>query len=282
MVVALMAVFLTSCEKGNSLTELETEKLILEKEQKFVESLQSHSKNGLQLIGYQTVHIDEASVEDFNNYYTENKNDIDNTTEYFYDPENAELRIYFPVESALIDVNGQILEATESGSVALDIRGIDLNAVEVIGRKVTEHVTGVSTNIVKDDIIYLDKARKPDHIINDNVLVCNFGPREIGNHEHHSHDHDGPGKKSGKVSCMGNHGGYTTGPPWYSWRWYNCSAKYNIYNGRCNHNSNVCMDYNGYSTDCVNHSGGWKKYRNWVGSDCASAQARGHCWNEVE
>lgn len=48
------------------------------------------------------------------------------------------------------------------------------------------------------------------------------------------------GGDGGKISCMANHGGK------------NCSNAFGINNGRCTFNPNVCMDYNGWFTDCVN------------------------------
>ena len=59
------------------------------------------------------------------------------------------------------------------------------------------------------------------------------------------------GGDGGKISCVANHGGK------------NCSNAFGINNGRCTFNPNVCMDYNGWFTDCVNG-----KVSNFPGSDC--------------
>ena len=59
------------------------------------------------------------------------------------------------------------------------------------------------------------------------------------------------GGDGGKISCVANHGGK------------NCSNAFSINNGRCTFNPNVCMDYNGWFTDCVNG-----KVSNFPGSDC--------------
>ena len=66
------------------------------------------------------------------------------------------------------------------------------------------------------------------------------------------------GGDGGKISCMANHGGK------------NCSNAFGINNGRCTFNPNVCMDYNGWFTDCVNG-----KVSNFPGSDCDTAMGRG-------
>ena len=72
------------------------------------------------------------------------------------------------------------------------------------------------------------------------------------------------GGDGGKISCVANHGGK------------NCSNAFGINNGRCTFNPNVCMDYNGWFTDCVNG-----KVSNFPGSDCDTAMGRGECWNEI-
>lgn len=64
MAIAMLTVFLSSCKKETQ-TQSNTNKLIVEKEKKFIESLDNYSKDGLQLIGYQTVQIDEQSIEGF-------------------------------------------------------------------------------------------------------------------------------------------------------------------------------------------------------------------------
>jgi hypothetical protein len=69
---------------------------------------------------------------------------------------------------------------------------------------------------------------------------------------------------SSKVSCYQNHG-YKT-----------CSNAFNIHEGRCSYVTGVCMDYNGFNTNCVNSAS------NFIGSDCYYAMLRFHCWNEID
>lgn len=67
------------------------------------------------------------------------------------------------------------------------------------------------------------------------------------------------------VSCYQNHGNR------------NCSVTFGINEGRCISLSlTVCMDYNGWITDCING-----KILNFPGSDCDRAMGQGHCWNEI-
>ena len=61
---------------------------------------------------------------------------------------------------------------------------------------------------------------------------------------------------------------------------YSCSAQDESLNlakfQNCVQRKDVCMDYNGYGSDCVKGS---KTY--FVGSDCQRAMLQGHCWNEI-
>jgi len=42
-----------------------------------------------------------------------------------------------------------------------------------------------------------------------------------------------------------------------------------------------CRDYNGNLGDCINYSSGWRKYTNFILSDCDYAMGAGYCWNEL-
>jgi hypothetical protein len=77
------------------------------------------------------------------------------------------------------------------------------------------------------------------------------------------------GKCEAKVNCMANHGGP------------NCSTAFGINQGNCPFDATVCMDYNGIFTNCVNAGSGYRRYLNFINSDCDVALAMGHCWNEL-
>ena len=145
----------------------------------------------------------------------------------------------------------------------------------MIGRKKTNRVIGVRANIIRNDTIFLAQSVGVDHIINNNiisnnVLVFDFGEKKML-HNHHGmigKDEKGVGPRY-VVPCYQNHGGMI------------CTYVTGIHNLNCPILSNtVCMDYNGYGTDCVNYSSGWKRYKNFIGSDCGVATSRGYCWNE--
>ncbi|RGB41308.1 hypothetical protein C1646_663128 [Rhizophagus diaphanus] len=131
-----------------------------------------------------------------------------------------ELRAYFPVAGALIEHQGSMIEANELGE--FEIKDVDSDYV-VLDRKQSDRVQGVQGNIIKDDIICLADQAHPTHQIG-NVFVYDF--------RYKSFDHNHDQRSSG--TCIESHGGE------------NCSGAYNIHEGRCPENHQVCMDYNGF------------------------------------
>jgi hypothetical protein len=234
--------------KQRSLTEFEVS---------FSGTLDSKPHETVKLIGYKTVHVPPEELESFNADYNENHAEWIKLTNAYYDPDNGTLRVYFPVEHAVVEHGDTITEASELGGLNITIH----TEIAVLGRKQTEHVRGVDANIIKDGMIYLAEKNRPHHTF-ENVFVFDFGEKSL-NHDHHGlHKRD----EEGHTSCMKNHGGP------------NCSDKFNIHNGRCARRHDVCVDYNGYWTNCKKGGSRWK---NFPGSDCFTALARGHCWNEV-
>ena len=173
-----------------------------------------------------------------------------------------------------------IYYADEKGVVKTDdVINLDEVDVAVIGRKRSEYVRGTGTNIIEGDKLFLATPLLTNrNILNRgyvgtksasyNLCVFDLGEQIVNSNEccdevvkikTRSEGGDG-----GKISCMANHGGK------------NCSNAFGINNGRCTFNPNVCMDYNGWFTDCVNG-----KVSNFPGSDCDTAMGRGECWNEI-
>ena len=173
-----------------------------------------------------------------------------------------------------------IYYADEKGVVKTDdVINLDEVDVAVIGRKRSEYVRGTGTNIIEGDKLFLATPLLTNrNILNRgyvgtksasyNLCVFDLGEQIVNSNEccdevvkikTRSEGGDG-----GKISCVANHGGK------------NCSNAFGINNGRCTFNPNVCMDYNGWFTDCVNG-----KVSNFPGSDCDTAMGRGECWNEI-
>ena len=180
----------------------------------------------------------------------------------------------------IVKCNGKIYYADEKGVVKTDdVINLDEVDVAVIGRKRSEYVRGTGTNIIEGDKLFLATPLLTNrNILNRgyvgtksasyNLCVFDLGEQIVNSNEccdevvkikTRSEGGDG-----GKISCMANHGGK------------NCSNAFGINNGRCTFNPNVCMDYNGWFTDCVNG-----KVSNFPGSDCDTAMGRGECWNEI-
>lgn len=217
------------------------------------------SSSTIKLIGYKKIAIPVEELPEFNAHYTANEGTWKNIPSTYYDEPASTLRVYFPVEAALVEHEGKLMEANHLGELSVnEIHG----DCAVVGRYQTDHVTGVEGNIIVNGTIYLSSPAYPEHKIADtNTYVYDFGEKRIM-----SHGHDLMSRDDGKVSCRANHGGE------------NCSDKYNIHNGRCPRRHDTCVDYNGLFTDCKK---GGSRVTNFPDSDCFTSLAEGHCWNEI-
>lgn len=306
-----LMIFLVNCERENDPLADDYDQLLQAKEQQFIESLNFPDDASAKLIGYKTVYVDADALESFNQFYLENKTDIDNLNGRFYNPHTGEYRSYFPVREAIIDVNGIEYEADFEADLRMTAT-VDFADAEIVGRMKTDRVSGVPSNRIVGDRINLRTPVQVNHLV-DNVLVFDFGRKDVMNHDHGPHvppvdgiagadtmgldtiggdstnqdpggDPDPVGdpepgeeeeEEEGTVSCMDNHISATGVKR-------NCTtAGIVTFGGRCPFDATVCMDYNGTWTDCINHGGGWRKYRNFINSDCDRALLAGECWNEI-
>jgi hypothetical protein len=175
------------------------------------------------------------------------------------------MRVYFPVENALMVHDNDLIEASEMGEHP---HHETINGdYAVVGRYKTDKIHGTSANRVEDGIVWLREPAKPVRMYGDkqNVLMYDFGWRAGS----HAHGHGGlEGRKEGEGgSCKQNHGGRV------------CSQVYNINHRRCPRDFSGCIDYNGWPRkNCRRHSDKWA----FPGSDCFEAVARGHCWSEID
>lgn len=248
-------------------------------ERRYIDSREYTTHNEtIKLIGYKTISVPLHAQQEFSlQYDTHSANeDLDGYLSAYYEPDTGSLRVYFPVANALIEHDGELIEANELGEFDVeDIRG----DYHVIGRKKTDTVHGHEGNIVKDGIVYLTKKAAPSHR-HGKVFVYDFGKRNLDDHHLHQHDHhhqkrgeeEGRNDANGEQGedaptrgCIKNHGGI------------NCSDAYKIYNGRCPFNKKTCMDYNGYFTNCKKNN----RVMGFIGSDCFTSVSRGNCWNEM-
>lgn len=231
---------------------------------------ESTNSSAITLVGYKSIPIEADHVADFEKDYYANVSLWGNNR--VYDKHARAVRVYFPVSGALLPLGkrGEHVEADLLGRVPSDHADDNLpllgRGLHVLGRKRTDQVTGVEGNIVRDGVIYLSEPAKPVRHVG-RAVVYDFGGKELHSHgEHGGHPHK---RAEAKKGCLQNHNGK------------NCSKAYGINKGRCKMNTKTCMDYNGLVTDCKNYSSGWKKYRNFVDSDCDVSLGKGHCWNEV-
>jgi hypothetical protein len=219
-----------------------------------------HPNETVKLVGCKKMKIPSSETEDFEDHYYTNYHELKKFESHFYDQANREIRIYFPVENALVEHEGKMIEANELGEFEMDTVDGDY---AVLGRYQTDHVRGVDGNIIKDGVIFLADKVHPHRRLG-NVYVYDFGYKDL-----HDHDHD-LGKRCESIwckskGCVKNHDGE------------NCSNKFGIKEGRCPFRSDTCMDYNGPGTDC--NKANRAKY--FLGSDCSIAVAMGHCYNEM-
>jgi len=224
----------------------------------------------VKLIGCKKIQVPHDAVDVFEEGWHANLHEIQRYGRHFYDQANRELRIYFPVENALVQHGGEMIEANELGEFEVDSLDGDY---AVLGRYQTDHVRGVDANIIKDGVIYLAEKVKPHNQIG-NVFVYDFGYKDLDDHDH-DHGDDGP-KKRGCDSlecpsqgCIKNHDGV------------NCSKKFGIPLQGCTYRSDVCMDYNGWFTDCTRPSDAVHRILYFPGSDCDISMGEGHCYNEA-
>ncbi|TLD21921.1 hypothetical protein PspLS_08225 [Pyricularia sp. CBS 133598] len=287
-------------------------------EERFVNSLPYTSDNAttLRLVGFKRMALPVADVAEFEQAWSDPPSEWRRRDEssaagrheehFWYDRARREVRVYFPVEGALLrrggaeeGDEGEFVEADGLGQVMgvgevvkRDVDG-EGRARAVVGRRTTDQVSGVEGNIIRDGIIYLETPALPTRHLDARTTIYDFGIKSLDHNGHshdHGHDHDqdheveqdqGQGganlakRADGKKGCLENHKGK------------NCSKAYGINQGRCRMNPNTCMDYNGWKTDCK--KGTTTKFGiptlskaiKFLGSDCSVSMARGHCWNEV-
>ncbi|KAF3038955.1 hypothetical protein E8E11_007353 [Didymella keratinophila] len=231
-----------------------------------------HSNATVKLVGFKKIKIPDADVDEFEEGWHTSFEEYKRLERHFYDAASRELRIYFPVENALVEHGSHMIEANELGEFEMDWLDGDY---AVVGRYQTDHVHGVDTNIVKDGVIYLSERVLPHRRVG-NVFVYDFGYKDVHDHDDHSHD---VAKRCENVECpsqgcVKNHGGV------------NCSKKFGISKGRCPMRKDVCMDFNGVAVnlpgvDCSRPTSKAKRILKFPGSDCDYAVGAGHCYNEV-
>ncbi len=253
-------------------------------EENFANSL-STDPMSIKLIGFKTIDLTETEVTEMKHLIETNNERFLKKKNYYFSEKGKYLRVYFPLHTAIITLNDVEMTADEFGVVPTN--GSMSNVTLLLtGRKKSDLVRGTGSNVILEDKILLKKSMQYYRSNTEkNYYIFDLGKRSFGMND--SHNCCSNSKKvnntsvtslyktqtvngitvaddEAKVTCYQNHGNK------------NCSTAFAINEGRCAFQPTICMDYNGWFTDCVNG-----KVSNFPGSDCDYAMGAGHCWNEI-
>lgn len=251
-----------SLNNVESSTKLDSRTISLDDEiAKFEKSyIQNYSLSGeseVRLIGFKTMKLEEGKDKEVVKWVSKKyQKEIAEMKGLFIAPDFSFYRVYFPMHTAIVDFMGKEYKANEKGIIDLSLsrsKG-DISSIEITGRVKSDKVVGCGSNIITPDKIILKDKLVPCKSEN-NTLLFDMGLINCC-------------EESGEMRstpCTQNHQPYA-----------NCSDAFGIWGDNCVTRRDVCMDFNGYGSDCVK---GPKTY--FIGSDCQKAMLQGHCWNEI-
>lgn len=239
-------------ETEESLSSLDESIAIYEKA--YINKYLSNETDKIKLLGYKTMYLTGEGKDKFVQNYEHYKSIFDTTRGLFIAKDFSFYRLYFPMHTAIVEINDNEYTANENGilEVSTKVRSrANLNSLKIIARVKSDRVTGCGSNIITDTKIILKNKLTPEELKN-NVYSFNMGDIECCE------------TKASSTPCTQNHGNYR-----------NCSDAFGIWGDNCVTRRDVCMDFNGPGSDCI-------KGPKWFfpGSDCQKAIVRGHCWNE--
>jgi hypothetical protein len=245
------------------------------------------------LLGYKTVFYNDNEKETIKGIKAAYAEEINEQGNLYIAEDGSFVRAYFQIGGdAIISIGGVAYNVEEMTANEI-FQG---EKIMIIGRQRTDKVRGTGSNIIYDNKIYLkNKVVVTDYIQDEDVYVFDFGervsccdpqdektrkqlrlnPKKEGVRSDSCMSDadcgDGicmnevcVGGMNSAVSCVQNHGGQ------------NCSNAFGIWGANCVTRNDVCMDFNGWGSDCVKGS---KAY--FLGSDCSKAMLLFHCWNEI-
>lgn len=228
---------------------------ITEFENSYIAQFAPNNENEIALFGYKTMKLEGKNKEVVQWQYKNYKKEIDEQKGIFIASDFSFYRIYFPMHTALVTFENTEYAANEKGIAYLSIpqNKRSLSNLSITGRTKSDKVTGCGSNIITSNKIILKEALMPIKS-SKNAYIFDMGLIDCC--------------ESGTVRstpCTQNHGSYA-----------NCSDAFGIWGDNCVTRRDVCMDFNGYGSDCVK---GPHTY--FIGSDCQKAMLQGHCWNEI-
>lgn len=229
-------------------------------EENYTKSMGSNSGNSVLLFGYKTMNVTGKDKEVLEWQCRKYKKEIEEQKGIFVAPDYSFYRIYFPMSDAIVNFNETEMHANAKGIVALTKAVSSYksshDSISIVGRVKTDGVSGCGSNLILKDKILLKTHLHPSHSTNNFSYVFDMGAICCG---------ESRSVARSQASCTVNHLPYK-----------NCSDAFMIWGNNCVQRKDVCMDFNGYGSDCVK---GPKTY--FVGSDCQKAMLQGHCWNEI-
>lgn len=224
-------------------------------EKSYIEQCSASNPNEAGVFGYKTMILEGKSKDVVKWVLKHHKDEIEAQKGTFIASDFSFYRIYFPLHTAIVNLSDQEYNANEKGIIQLPVQftGLSISNLSVTGRIKSDKVTGCASNIITDDKIILKDELMPT-VFHENSYIFDMGLIDCC----------GAGQMR-STPCTQNHGSYA-----------NCSDAFGIWGDNCVTNRNVCMDFNGWGSDCVK---GPKTY--FLGSDCQKAMLQGHCWNEI-
>ena len=270
--VAFLGGFIQSCSNNNDLISIQQEQKtfiennINEFKKKYISTKvgQEYHENSIKLFGFQTIYIEKEGREALREFVEDHNNKIPD--HHYISKDYSYVRIYYPLSDAIIEIDGDEYLTNKLGIIKIN-NDTNLSTLKLIGRKKSENILGTKNNIIKGNKIFFREQKKETYCQDNQILIFDFG--DLCSCEH---DNSDMMKTTMGIPCYQNHGNK------------NCTTAFGIAEneGRCTFQEKICMDYNCPNTDCKKYrKTHWKRYRNFVGSDCDYAMGQGDCWNEL-
>ena len=226
-------------------------------EKSYFQNVKTRSNSQVKMFGFKTMKLEEGKDKEVVKWVSKKyQKEIAEMKGLFIASDFSFYRVYFPMHTAIVDFMGEEYMADEQGGIdlALSRSKSNINLIAITGRIKSEKIVGCGSNIITSDKIILKDKLSPCKSVN-NTLIFDMGLINCCENS----------REMRSTPCTQNHQPYA-----------NCSDAFGIWGDNCVTRRDVCMDFNGFGSDCVK---GPKTY--FIGSDCQRAMLQGHCWNEI-
>jgi hypothetical protein len=127
----------------------------------------------IKLVGFKKITMSPSELADLEHAIATRPAEWAAITSAYYDPVERAMRVYFPVQRALVRHGGKLIEASDMGELEHEVVDGDC---AVVGRYQTEEVKGVSNNRVEGGMIWLrEESKVVRRYGGGNVHVYDFG-----------------------------------------------------------------------------------------------------------